>query len=235
MSKSVFRFKQFNVNQSGSGMKINTDGVLLAAKVRADEASSILDIGTGTGVIALMLAQRYDKAKVHALEINESAAICASLNFNASPYQERMTLYETSFQNFKPHIQYDLIVSNPPFFINSLKNPDLDKRTARHVEEDFFKELFEKTFDWLSEEGTLQVILPLIIKDTAITKGFLTDWHIQHETMIHSFQNSEEIRVIMVLSKKSTGYSKEKFIIYHEKGIYSQDYRACLKPFFINF
>lgn len=238
MSKSIFRFKKFIVNQSGSAMKINTDGVLLAAnaaKVKADSVSKVLDIGTGTGVIALMLAQRFDNATIHAVEINANAALCASRNFKDSSFEERMTLYETSFQDFEPQIKYDLIVSNPPYFIDSLKNPNTDKRTARHVEGDFFKELFQKAYDWLENDGTFQVVLPITIKDAALANGYLKNWHIEHETMIQSFQDSEPIRVIMVLSKQPKEYSKDFFIIYQEKGVHSQQYRTCLQPYFINF
>ena len=235
MSNSIFKFKQFVVDQSGSTMKINTDGVLLAACVNANGVSSALDIGTGTGVIALMLAQQFDEANIHAVEINGNAALCASRNFKESPFKERITLYETAFQDYKPQTKYDLIVSNPPYFINSLKNPNANKKIARHVEGDFFKELFQKTYDWLKDDGTLQLVLPLTIKEAVLANGFLKNWHIQHETLIHSFAQSDAIRVIMVLSKQPKEYSRERFIIYQEKGIYTQQYRRCLQPYFINF
>lgn len=235
MSNSIFKFKQFVVNQSGSAMKINTDGVLLAATTKSSGVKTALDIGTGTGVIALMLAQRFDEASIHALEINENAALCASRNFKESPFKERITLYETSFQDYEPQTKYDLIVSNPPYFINSLQNPNADKKIARHVEGDFFKELFQKAYDWLKDGGAMQVILPLSIKKAVLANGFLMDWHIQHETMIHSFEDSDAIRVIMTLSKQPRAYSKERFIIYQEKGIHTQQYRRCLHPYFINF
>lgn len=236
MSKTIFRFKQFSVDQKGSAMKINTDGVLLAAKATSIAPKYILDIGTGTGVIALMLAQRFPEAEVHALEINTSAAECAEKNFKDSPFSERMSLYATDFNDFIPKVEYDLIVSNPPFFINSLKNPDENKTTARHVQEEFFESLFSKTYKWLTATGTFQLIWPHLIRDLSLERGFLSEWTIPKETDIRSFESSEAIRVISVLSKQEArDISKDEFVIYREKGKYTTEYLNLLKPFFLNF
>lgn len=235
MPKSIFRFKQFSVDQKGSAMKINTDGVLLAAKAKADQPSTILDIGAGTGVIALMLAQRFPNAAIDALEINEEAAICAANNFKESPFEERMSLYPIGFQVFEPMVKYDLIISNPPFFINSLKNPDQAKTIARHAQEDFFEQIFTKSYDWLNDGGSFQLILPLSIKEFIQEKGFLAPWCIQHETYIRSFEHTEVIRVILSLSKQKKEYHQEDFVIYQEKGIYTNEYQSLLQPFFLNF
>jgi tRNA1Val (adenine37-N6)-methyltransferase len=235
MSKSIFRFKQFSVDQKGSAMKINTDGVLLAAKTTSIAPKSILDIGAGTGVIALMLAQRFPEAEVHALEINDNAAECARKNFRGSPFSERLSLYPTDFNDFTPQVNYDLIVSNPPFFINSLKNPDINKTVARHVQEEFFENLFSKTHNWLTDTGTFQLIWPPLIKELSLEKCFLSKWFIQKETYVRSFESSDAIRVISVLSKQEIGdVSKEEFVIYKEKGKYTTEYLNLLKPFFLN-
>lgn len=235
MNKSIFRFKQFNVNQDGSAMKINTDGVLLAAKARASSPARVLDIGAGTGVIALMLAQRFPVALIDALEINQEAAQCARNNFDNAPFRERLNLHAGDFNDFQPAVKYDLIVSNPPFFINALKNPDVAKTTARHAQKDFFEQLFAKTYDWLNESGSFQLILPLGIKAFVVNAGLLACWNIQAETYIRSFQHSEPFRVILTLSKKDVPYRKEDFVIYQEKGIYTSDYKTLLQPFFLNF
>src|SRR5690554_7910080 len=176
MAKSIFQFKQFNIDQEGSAMKINTDGVLLAAKAKAIAPKTILDIGTGTGVIALMLAQRFPEAEVHALEINKEASACAERNFENSAFSERLSLFYTDFQHFAPEVSYDLIVSNPPFFINSLKNPDLSKTIARHAGSGFFEKLFSKTFEWLTHDGTFQLIWPYLIKESYVENGHLSKW-----------------------------------------------------------
>jgi tRNA1Val (adenine37-N6)-methyltransferase len=216
-------------------MKINTDGVLLAAKAVSIAPKYILDIGAGTGVIALMLAQRFPNAEIHALEINEAASICAEKNFKASPFFDRLTLFHIDFQEFNPTVAYDLIVSNPPFFINSLKNTDLNKSMARHTQVDFFENLFSKTYDWLDDHGSFQLIWPITIKQLSEEKGLLSQWTIKEEINIQSFEDSEIIRVISTFSKQKMVNEPEGFVIYKEKGIYSKEYLALLKPFFLNF
>lgn len=235
MDKSIFRFKQFNIDQRGSAMKINTDGVLLAAIAKSNRPNTILDMGAGTGVIALMLAQRFPDAVIDALEINEEAAVCASKNFSESSFAERLTLYALGFQDFEPAVKYDLIVSNPPFFIDSLKSPDGAKTTARHAQKDFFELLFTKLYHWLTDTGSFQLIVPLSIQEFAKDNGLFDNWSIQNEIHIRSFEHSDPIRVILTLSKQNQGYSQEDFVIYQEKGIYTNDYKALLQPFFLNF
>ena len=235
MSKSIFQFKQFCVDQKGSAMKINTDGVLLAARATFISPKYILDIGTGTGVIALMLAQRFPEAEVHALEINQEAALCAERNFRDSPFSKRLKIFYTDLKDFEPKACYDLIVSNPPFFINSLKNPDLNKTLARHAQLGFFENLFSKTFEWLMDDGTFQLIWPLTSKESSIENGLLSKWFIQNEIYIRSFEHSDVVRVISTLSKHESVSGVENFVIYQEKGKYSLEYQDLLKPFFLNF
>src|SRR6185312_5079329 len=142
----MFQFKQFSVDQSGCAMKINTDGVLLGAFAGADDPVKILDIGTGTGVIALMLAQKFIDAKIDAVEIDENAAQTAAVNFKNSPFADRLTLYHLGFERYFdqfPERKYDLIVSNPPFYINSLRSPGVKKTLAKHTDNDFFERLIE--------------------------------------------------------------------------------------------
>jgi tRNA1Val (adenine37-N6)-methyltransferase len=123
MAGNIFKFKQFEVDQSGCAMKINTDGVLLGALATANNPQSIVDIGTGTGVIALMLAQRFAVTRIDGVDIDESAAETADRNFKGSPFQYRMYAHFDTFEGFfESHNwkKHDLIVSNPPFFLDSL-------------------------------------------------------------------------------------------------------------------
>lgn len=235
MTKSIFQFKQFSVDQEGSAMKINTDGVLLAAKAKSISPKYILDIGAGTGVIALMLAQRFPEAEVHALEIDKEASACAERNFKNSAFSDRLSLFHTDFQLFAPQNRYDLIVSNPPFFVNSLKNRDRNKTVARHAELGFYESLFSKTLEWLTADGTFQLIWPLISKETSLEKGLLSKWFIQNEINIRSFEHSEVVRVISTLSKYENAGEVANFVIYQQKGKYSSEYLKLLKPFFLNF
>ncbi len=145
----MFQFKQFTVDQSGCAMKINTDGVLLGAIADAENPGTILDIGTGTGVIALMLAQRFITAKVDAVEIDSDAAQTAERNFKNSPFADRLTVYALGFESFFdqfPGKKYDLIISNPPFYIDSLKSPGAKKALAKHTDIDFFEKVIKGNF-----------------------------------------------------------------------------------------
>jgi tRNA1Val (adenine37-N6)-methyltransferase len=116
-----------------------------------------------------------------------------------------------------------------------LKNPDLNKTLARHAQLGFFENLFSKTFEWLTDNGTFQLIWPLTNKESSIENGLLSKWTIQNEINIRSFEHSEVVRVISTLSKHKSVSGVENFVIYQEKGKYSLEYRELLKPFFLNF
>ena len=123
---SMFHFKQFSIDQANCAMKVNTDGVLVAALADFEDSTNILDVGTGTGLIALMLAQKYNNAFIDAIEIDKNAAVTALKNFSDSPFSNRIKLFPVSVMDYfeKVNQKYDLIISNPPFFINSLSIHD---------------------------------------------------------------------------------------------------------------
>lgn len=230
----IFRFKQFSVNQSGCAMKINTDGVLLGALAKADEPLSILDIGTGTGVIALMLAQRFADCRIDAIEIDENAAQTAKANFADSPFRERLKLYHNSFQQFftdYPDRKYDLIVSNPPFYINSLESPGAGKTLAKHTDQDFFERLISATAAALSPKGQIWLILP---PDTAtVVKSLVVANHLYLQSIINvrSYPDSIPHREILVFGKNQTEQVSNKLVIYAEPKRYTQQYQELLKNF----
>jgi len=234
----MFRFKQFSVDQSGCAMKINTDGVLLGALAEADRPQNILDIGTGTGVIALMLAQRFENTRIDAVEIDQSAAETANRNFSHSPFAERMNLYPAGFEQFfesNPDKKYDLIVSNPPFFINSLKSPKAGKQLAKHADRDFFERLIDIVSDHLIADGLLCLILPVDTAELVSSLAKKAKLHEQNNIRIHSFEHSEPHRLIMYFGYKQTTVNEEKFVIYKSVGNYSEEYIKLLKPYFIAF
>ena len=232
----IFRFKQFAVNQSGCAMKINTDGVLLAALVKADNPTTILDIGTGTGVIALMLAQTFNNAIIDAVEIDEMAAKAAALNFTNSPFNNRLTISPNSFQDFfdgHRDKKYDLIVSNPPFFLNSLESPKVKTNLAKHTGEAFFEVLITTFQHHLTSKGLAWLVLPLetanLVKDLAGERGLCA-----HRTVkIHSFSDSEPHREIIALGFEQLDVESCKFVIYEKPKVYSVPYKTLLQPFFI--
>lgn len=157
-----FHFKKFSVTHKRSSMKVGTDGVLLGAWVNVAGAQSILDIGTGTGVIALMLAQRTASgAHVDAVEINPEASLDARENFQQSPWQARLHLITQPIQSYIPKKSYDLIVSNPPYFINSYKPPIATRQIARHADSLPFEDILAVSKKWLAHSGRMAVILPV--------------------------------------------------------------------------
>lgn len=237
MEDDIFRFKQFNVNQKGCTMKINTDGVLLAVKANQDSnVEHILDIGTGTGVMALMLAQRYPDAYIEAIDIDEDAVLCARQNFMNSPFTDRLKVHHTGIEDYDTMVFYDLIVSNPPFFINSLKNADKRKSLSRHSSIDFYKKLFEKCSQFLASTGTFQIIWPLEIRDQVLSLSLEADLYLNEETYISSFPHSDPFRVISVFKRVSPElYVSKSFEIYEKEGVYSSHYQGLLAPFFINY
>lgn len=233
---TVFKFKEFEVNQEGCAMKINTDGVLLAAMVEAKEPARILDVGSGTGVIALMLAQRFPEAIVDAVDIDETAYQRTAENFQASIFAGRMRAQLGDFETMSEEKAYDVIVSNPPFYINALHNPDGRKRVARHTDLDFFKRLLTFSNDRLSYRGTLQLVLPVDLCDELLCYTKENGLTLVKEVSIRSFAHSEPIRKVLILSKEDVDQQERlDFVIYADKGIYSKTYQDFLKPFFLGF
>jgi tRNA1Val (adenine37-N6)-methyltransferase len=160
MANSWFQFQQFRVQQDRCAMKISTDAVLLGSIAQCHSPKQILDIGTGTGVIALMLAQRFPEAKVTALEIDPEAAAQADQNFKESPFAERLKLIPNSLQEFSTDTPFDLIVSNPPYFPDHLKSSDPKRNLALHTDSLPFETLLNHACQLLAPTGQFWVILP---------------------------------------------------------------------------
>lgn len=230
---NIFQFKQFSVDQQSCTIKVNTDGVLLGALASAENPKTILDIGTGTGVIALMLAQRFLNAKIDAVEIDPISAETAQQNFNNSPFANRLNLYPTSIQDFwlqKQHQPYDLIVSNPPFYLDTLTSPKENKTLAKHAVPQFFENLLHSVPSFLSEDGSFWLILPpktaSIVKELAQPILFL-----QQEISVSSFDNSLPHRYLLAFGLKQTKTIPASFTIYKSPKIYSDAYQNLLKDF----
>ena len=178
MSTPFFRFQQFLVRHDRCAMKVGTDGVLLGAWARGGEC--ILDIGTGTGLIALMMAQRNKQATVDAVEIDVEACLQATDNVAESPFSNRINVICDAVQHFAMENErwkaYDAIVSNPPFFENALKNPNKGRLVARHSDTLSFADLFKVVKNLLSDDGEFSVIIPTEnrgrIEEEALLQGF---------------------------------------------------------------
>ena len=160
MGNSWFQFQQFRVEQDRCAMKISTDAVLLGSLAQSNSPKQILDIGTGTGVIALMLAQRFTEAQIIALELDPEAAAQADENCKASPFSQRIKVKEGLIQTYPEEERFDLIVSNPPYFPDHLKSSDVKRNQALHTDSLSFAELLQKARRLLTDSGSLWIILP---------------------------------------------------------------------------
>lgn len=219
-------------------MKISTDSVLLGAMATITHAGRILDIGTGTGVIALMLAQRFPVAVIDAVELDTMAAEAACQNFRNSPFAHRIFGYAKALRGFEPVERYDLIVANPPYFLQSLKSEDKRKQMARHTDMGFFEELLDRASRWLTPTGSLQLILPIPLAGR-LTKLAERVFHLHVHWMcdIRSFASHAPIRRVLALGNRPYvgGTCTSDFVIYENKGVHSQAYRELLKDFFLAF
>ena len=170
MSNNFFRFKQFTVFQDCCAMKVGTDGVLLGAWAEAYKRNNVLDVGTGTGLIALMIAQRNTNATIDAIDIDEGCVMQAKRNVFESPFSNRVDVQKSSFQDFaaRNDNKYDLIVSNPPYFHNSLKSPNLHRNYARHTDSLSFYEIISEGVSLLTESGCISLILPYEFKTSVL-------------------------------------------------------------------
>ena len=161
MGNSQFRFKKFTIEQDRCAMKVGTDGVLLGAWAEIASAERILDIGTGTGLIALMCAQRNELAQIHAIEIDSAAAEQAGENILNSQFSERIELQQVALQEFNPSKEYDAIICNPPFFNSGTNSPVAERNQARHTISLSISDLLLHASRLISESGRLHLILPL--------------------------------------------------------------------------
>lgn len=158
MSSLSFRFRQFEIYHDRCAMKVGTDGVLLGAWIKSGEAKRILDVGTGSGLIAIILAQ-HSTATIDGVECDKDAAKQAKENVIACPWPERVQIFEQDFKNYSNGF-YDLIVSNPPYFRNSLKAPMKSRNMARHADTLSYETFIEKSAQMINPDGRLAVILP---------------------------------------------------------------------------
>lgn len=160
MANDYFSFKQFTIHQDRCAMKVGTDGVLLGILAPTIDSGRILDIGTGTGLVGIMLSQRCPQAMVTGVELDANAAKQAEENATSTGWNIKIINKSIQDFSFQCEEKFDLIVSNPPYFINSLKAPEKNRNTARHTDELSFEELIESAEKLLSEEGKFSVIIP---------------------------------------------------------------------------
>lgn len=231
-----FRFKQFTIQQDKAAMKVGTDGILLGAWANVSHCRNILDVGTGTGLIALMLAQR-SGAMISAIEIEEKAAEQAIENVEESSWKERVAVHHMSFREFvkDTNDHFDMIVSNPPFFSNSLKPKDAQRKLARHNDSLSFEELISGACRILCENGKLAVILPSEAEEEFIKLAEIKGLFLIRQTKVRPEESKTANRVLLELSNKKTGFKKDCLIIYSDKNVYSNAFVELTRDFYLRF
>lgn len=238
MSNTWFRFKQFTIEQSDTVMKVNTDGVLLGAWSPVSAYERILDVGTGTGVIALMLAQRSTDAKIDAVELDERSAKQAEHNVKKSRWSNRISVIHTSFQQFaeKSHEQYELIVSNPPYFVDALLPHDEKRLLSRHTEALSYDELLDGAVKLLHKDGCMSVILPYVEGNVFIAKAAAVGLYCIHKTNVYPFMGKPVKRLLLNFSRRAEPHCESSLFIHLPKSTdYTPEYKTLTKDFYLNF
>jgi tRNA1Val (adenine37-N6)-methyltransferase len=238
MSNAFFRFKQFTIEQQGVSMKVNTDGVLLGAWAAINQAVSALDVGTGTGVIALMLAQRNPHIRIDAVEKDKASAQQALENIRHSHWPHRITVFQESFQRFARQCtaQYDLIISNPPYFVNALPSPFETRTRARHTEELTHEELIFYTQKLLTPHGALCVILPFAEGSRFLGLAAEQGLFCTHKTTVYSIRTKPPKRLLLRFAPLPSLCTETELAIHENDGIaFSDNYKKLTGDFYLKF
>lgn len=237
MSESVFKFKEFSIQQSRSAMKISTDGILLGAWTPIyHNPVNILDIGAGTGLISLMLAQRSNAEAIDAVEIDDDAYEECVENFERSPWSDRLFCYHASFLEFVAEIddQFDLIVSNPPFFANAVKSGDAQRDLARYSDALPFEHLLYGVSKLLSETGQFSVIIPYPDEKRFIVMAESVGLFPNTILRTKGTAKSDFKRSLMSFSFDKKNVQISELIIEKERHVYTEEYQTLTSEFYLN-
>jgi tRNA1Val (adenine37-N6)-methyltransferase len=237
MANNYFRFKQFTIHQEHAAFKITTDSVLLGAWAALDGVRNILDIGTGTGILALMAAQRSD-ADIVAIEPDRASFMQAGLNITGSPWYHRIILANCTLQDYNPDdtILFDAIITNPPFFVNSLPNPDRKKAVARHSLTLSHDELIAHANRLLAPGGALHLVLPVSEAERFIGMAQKHGLYCRERLNVKPAPSQPPVRILMTLGRQNNEPDENTIVI--ESGgrhHYSDEYVSLTKDFYLKF
>jgi tRNA1Val (adenine37-N6)-methyltransferase len=233
----LFKFKQFSIEQDRCAMKIGTDGVLLGAWAPIENNPfSILDVGTGTGIIALMLSQRSNAQQIDALEIDDNAYEQAVDNFEDSPWSDRLFCFHAGLDEFveEPEDEYDLIVSNPPFYTDDYKTENEQRDLARFADAMPFEDLVEAADLLLSENGVFAVIIPFKEEDNFITLAKEYELYPIKITRVKGTPTTEIKRSLLAFSRNESAIIlTTELIIETARHVYTSEYIELTKDFYL--
>ena len=239
MGSPVFKFKQFQINQSQCAMKITSDACVFGAYIDLSGAKKLLDIGTGTGLLSLMAAQR-SKAEIHAVEIDQLAFEQTTQNFADSPWKQQIishqgsiqSLIETRSEQFAG--QFDTIITNPPFYSEAIKSKDKDKRNAWHDESLTYQELLDASKKCLQKDGTLHVLIPTDRLDEYLRACRSLELFPVKICNMKPFEHSDSHRVIISCKTCEMVVDSSELIIYRGHQDFSKEVRELLSPYFLD-
>ena len=229
-----FRFKQFSVHDDCCGQKVGTDSILLGSWAFANHVTNVLDIGTGCGLLTLMLAQRFSNASITAIEIDQSAYQQVRQNFFTSPWAHRLTAIHADARKFTPATSFDLIVCNPPYFESSLKPADDCRATARHNQQLTFQELSEISAALLNQQGRFCVVLPFdrAAEFMDIAKCF--DLHLIRRCDVRPIPAAKFKRSLLEFGCQiPTSVEVDELVLEESRHQYSDGYIALAKDFLL--
>ncbi|MDR1092447.1 MAG: methyltransferase [Prevotella sp.] len=232
MPNPYFKFKQFTVYHDRCAMKVGTDGVLLGAWTNAGNVKNTLDIGAGSGLIALMLAQQNRDMLIDAIDIDNNAVEQAGENVMRSPFSSQIRCFNISLQEYALNCdrKYDLIVSNPPYFDQSLKSPDENRSIARHADSLPADELIKLSSKLLAFDGRLSVIYPFGYKDFLLQQNSL---FVSRMTNVYPVQGSLPKRVLIEFSKQRSSLEETDLLIEKKRHVYSDEFVSLAKDYYL--
>ena len=238
MANNYFQFKQFTVEQERCAMKVCTDACLFGAYT-ADQiaegklsATNILDIGTGTGLLSLMLAQQTASA-IDAVEIDKASYYQARENFEESPWKERLAIFNSDILQFSSTKKYDLVISNPPFFEKDLKSDDAKKNAAKHDSTLTLQQLLDVVVKYLDEDGVFAVLLPYHRINYCVEEAEKTGLYLSKKVLIKQTPLHAWFRGILFFSKHQTAAVKEEISIRDKMGDYTSKFMDLLRDYYL--
>lgn len=236
MAKTHFDFKQFTIWHDKCAMKVGTDGVLLGAWAPAgNEVRSILDIGTGSGLIAIMMAQKCE-ADILGIDIDAEAVAQAKENGAKSPWAERLRFEQQDALSFAPEKEFDLIVSNPPFYTEDLQCPEARRNNARHSQALPLERLAANAARWLREGGVFCIVLPAAGADAFIQAAWEHGLDLHRRCQVYSRPETPAKRSLLGFRKGGATYpATERIIIRDDAGNYTEEYKSLTGEYYLHF
>lgn len=236
---SSFRFKNFTVQQDKCAMKVCTDACVLGAWADITDADYILDIGAGTGLLSLMVAQRNSYGIIDAVEIDAEAFYQAGENVENSPFHDRINLFHSAVQEFTSEHKYDVIITNPPFFQSDLLSPLDKKNIAHHAKSLDFAELLTAIDTLLSDTGKFNILFPVDEGKQFLTKALESDWILSRKMTLFHQEGKKAFRQLMTFQRiepvHSLDITQELYIYEPDGTTYTQSFKALLKDFYMIF